>query len=232
MPPGRSMYSIHGVGSTLAVVCTNDKYRLGRAAQGFDSKDLMMGYLLDNSCRIAYGDTVGGNIVDDDTAGAYRHVVADGHSGQNGDATAYPHIMADGHGARPFLTGVALRGVCTVTSRVDADVGTNEAVVADGHESLIEDYKIEVGEEASAYSDVLSVVAVKRLVDEGFVVAAAKYLLQHGVALADERRTNLIVLPAEVFASIKIGEQSVVDSIVDLATKHLFVFCGGGIHEN
>lgn len=52
----------------------------------------------------------------------------------------------------PFLTGVTLHGVCTMTSCIDADIRADEAVIAYGNTSLVEDNKVEVGKEPLAES--------------------------------------------------------------------------------
>ena len=76
----------------------------------------------------------------------------------------------------PFSPRVPYHGVGTVACRIDAYVGSDEAVVSYGDGCLVQYYEVEVGEEASAYADVLTVVAKEGLVDEGVLVAFAQHL--------------------------------------------------------
>ena len=102
---------------------------------------------------IAYGNGAGGDVADDDGAGPDGDVVADGDAREYGDAAAYPDVVADGDGQRPLLSRVTLDGVGAVTGGVYADVGTDEAVVADGHGGLVEDGEVEVGKEPFAHTN-------------------------------------------------------------------------------
>ena len=158
-------------------------------------------------------------------AGADGDVVADGDPRKDGDATANPTVVADGDGLCPFLPRVAFRRVGAVAGGVDADVGTDEAVVADGDEGLVEDGKAKVGEEAFAHADVLAVVAVEGLVDEGVVVGLAEYALQECVAFLQQGGTHMVVLPAEVFHFVEFPDEFLVVGLIDEAGGHFFLFC-------
>lgn len=158
-------------------------------------------------------------------AGTDGDVVADGNSWKDGDAAANPAVVTDGDGLCPFLPCVAFHGVGAVAGGVDADVGADEAVVADGDEGLVEDGKAKVGEEAFAHADVLAVVAVEGLVDEGVVVGLAEYALQECVAFLQQGGTHMVVLPAEVFHFVEFPDEFLVVGLIDEAGGHFFLFC-------
>ena len=111
-----------------------------------------------------------GDVLYNDATCADGDIIANGDTWQDGYAAANPHVIADGDWLCPLLTGVALHWVCAVTCSIDADVRTNETVVADGDRSLIEYYEIEVGKETLAHADLLTIVAEERLVNENLVV--------------------------------------------------------------
>ena len=85
--------------------------------------------------------------------------------------------MTNGDRLGPFLTGVALHRVCTVTGRIDADIRTDETVIANGDTGFIEDGEVEISKESPAYAYLLAIVAVKRLVDEKVIICNRKELL-------------------------------------------------------
>ena len=176
-------------------------------------------------CRIAYRYAVRGDVVYHNAAGTDGDVVADGNSWKDGDAAANPAVVTDSDGFCPFLPCVAFHGVGAVAGGVDADVGADEAVVADGDEGFIEDGKAKVGEEAFAHADVLAVVAVEGLVDEGVVVGLAEYALQECVAFLQQGGTHMVVLPAEVFHFVEFLDEFLVVGLIDEAGGHFFLFC-------
>ena len=53
---------------------------------------------------------------------------------------------------------------------VDADIRAYKAVIADGDWGFIEDCEVEVGKEAFAYADLLTVIAVERLDNQNLVI--------------------------------------------------------------
>ena len=119
---------------------------------------------------VAHCDDIGRDVADHDRASPDGHVVANGDPGQDGDIATYPHIVTDTDRLCPFLAAVALLGVSAVTGSVDTDMGAYEAIVADGDTGLIKHGEVEVGEKPFSDTDLLSVVTIKRLVDDDFVV--------------------------------------------------------------
>lgn len=57
-----------------------------------------------------------------------------------------------------------------MAGRIDADIGADKTVVADGDAGFVEDGEIEVGKEALANAYLRTVVASKGLVDEKLIV--------------------------------------------------------------
>lgn len=158
-------------------------------------------------------------------AGTDGNVVADGDPRKDGNATANPTVVADGDGLCPFLPRVAFRRVGAVTGGVDADVRADEAVIADGDEGLVEDGEAEVGKEAFAHTDVLAVVAVEWLVDEGVFIGLSEYALQKGVAFLQQGGAHPVVLPAEVFHFVEFPDEFPVVGLIYEAGGHFFLFC-------
>ena len=126
--------------------------------------------------------------------------------------------MPDGDRLGPLLAGVALNGVGAVTGRVDAHVGADEAVVANGHEGLVEDGEMEIGKKALAHLDVLAVVAIERLVDEGSAVGhLAQNPVEHLPSCLQLGRTNVIVFLNQVLHLVEFPDQFLVHGRVQLA---------------
>ena len=87
-----------------------------------------------------------------------------------------------------------------MTCCIYVHVGTNEAIVTDGHHGFVKHREVEVGKEMFPNTNMLAVVTEKRLVDECVFIALAEYLVQFHVAFLDVGWAYLIILPAEVFA--------------------------------
>ena len=111
-----------------------------------------------------------------------------------------------------------------MTSRIYAHVRADKAVITNRHHSLVEHRPVEISKETSAYPNVFAIVAEERLVDKRIVITAAKNLVQLLIAFLDKSRTYLVVLPAAVFTQVQVFQQTLVNSIIHLATEHLFVF--------
>ena len=79
--------------------------------------------------------------------------------------------MADSDRLRPFLTGVALHWVCTMTGRIDADIRADKTVIANCNTGFVEDSEIEVSKEPLSNAYLLAVVAAERLIQQKVIVA-------------------------------------------------------------
>ena len=178
----------------------------------------------DDPTGVADGDGVGGDVADHDGTGTNGDIVADGDTWQDGDTAAYPYMMANGDGQGPLLTGVALDGVGAVTGGVDTDVGTDEAVVADGDTGFVKDGEIEVGKEAASDTDLTAIVAAEGLIDQEVIVsdAAQQALddLPHALRLGGAQH---IVFINSFAGSLQLGYQHGIGRIVELARQH-FLF--------
>ena len=129
---------------------------------------------LHDPAGIAHGNAAVRDILHHDAPGSYGYVASDGNPGKDGHGTAYPDIVPYVHWPRPFPAGVPLDGVSAVAGRIDADVRTDETVVADSHRGFIQHREVEVCEETSAHADIASVIAVERLVDEAVPITLSK----------------------------------------------------------
>ena len=72
--------------------------------------------------------------------------------------------MTDRNRFCPFLAGVALHRVCTMTGRIDADIRADKTVIANGDTGFIEDGEVEIRKEPLADTYLFAIVAAKRLV--------------------------------------------------------------------
>ena len=133
---------------------------------------------LDNDTRIAYSDAVGRNVFHDHTSCSDGTTFTNCHSGKNCHIAAYPAVSAYGHRLGPFLPRVAFLRVRAVAGRIDADIRTDEYIVADCNWSLVKDDEIEVGKEPPADLDMLPVVAMEWRVYECVVIGLSQDLLQ------------------------------------------------------
>ena len=69
------------------------------------------------------------------------------------------------------MTGIPFYRVCTVTGRIDADIGPDKTIIADGNRCFIKNGEVEVSKEPLAYADLFAIVTAERLIDEEIIVA-------------------------------------------------------------
>ena len=141
--------------------------------------------------RVANSHHVGRDVFGHDRACTDGHVVADGDSRKDCDATAYPYIVADADRFSPFFAGIPFDRVSAVACCIDAYIRSNEAVVSDGDLGLVKDREMEIGKETLAYADLFAVIAVERLVDYDLVISNVskqtfEYLHSAGVVCRGE----------------------------------------------
>ena len=103
--------------------------------------------MLDNTSRITHCHHIRRDVADHHTTRSYRHIVANGDTGKNSSTTTNPHTMANGDWFCPFTTCVTLLRIGTVTSGIDANIGTDKTVVAYGYWCFVEHSPIEIGKE-------------------------------------------------------------------------------------
>lgn len=116
-------------------------------------------------------------------SGSDGAVVADGHAGENAYVCSDPYIVAHGDGTRIFQSGVAQVGIQWMPGGVESAVGGYEYVASECYRCFIEDDKIDVGVEIFADVDIVSVVAIERLLDEKLIACRAKDVTQESCAL-------------------------------------------------
>lgn len=133
---------------------------------------------LDNDTRIAYSDAVGRDVFHENTSCSDGAAFTNCHSGKNSHIAAYPAVSAYGHRLGPFLPRVAFFRVRAVAGRIDADIRSDEDIVADCNWSLVKDDEIEVGKEPPADLDILPVVTMEWRVYECVVIGLTQDLLQ------------------------------------------------------
>ena len=151
---------------------------------------------LDDDTRIANSDAIGRNIFHNHASSSDGATFTDCHSGKNCHIAAYPAVSAYGHRLGPFLPRVALLRVRAVAGRIDADIRSNEDIIADCNWSLIKDNEIEVGKEPPADLDMLPVVTMEWRVYECVVIGRSQDLLQFLIPCLEICRPYLIVFPA------------------------------------
>ena len=125
----------------------------------------------DDMTWIADRHYVGRDILGHDRSGTDGYIVSDGDSRKDCDAAADPYIVADGNRFSPLVAGVPFDWVSAMACCINAYVRTDEAVISDSDLCLVENREMEVGKEALAHADLLSVVAVERLVDDDLVIS-------------------------------------------------------------
>ena len=110
----------------------------------------------------AYGDTVIGDVLDDNAAGADDNVAADGDAWEDVDGGADPDVAADGDGIGVFQAGITSFAVDGMAGCVKAAIGCNEDIVTKGDGSAVQDDRVVVGEEIVTYVDIVAIVAPER----------------------------------------------------------------------
>ena len=95
----------------------------------------------------------------DDRPGAYRHIVADGHSGHHRHVAANPDVIAHMDRTGILQSLVSIFDVQRVTGGVERAAWSYEDIVAKGDLSLVEDDAIGIAEEVVAYLNIISIVA-------------------------------------------------------------------------
>ena len=110
-----------------------------------------------------------------------------------------------------------------MASRIDAHTRADETIVPNPNRSLVQHSEIEVGEESLADADLLSVIAVERLIDNDPVIA---YMAQQGFQNSEPRtcirRPQSIVLVDDIVYFDQLPEQLLIGSRINLSGEHLF----------
>ena len=174
---------------------------------------------------ISYSDYIVRDILCHYRASPYGDIAAYGDSGQYGHASADPHIVSYSHRFITLPTGVTLDGVRAVACSIYADIRADETVVADSHTSLVENGKVEVCEESFSDSDLLAVIAVKRLIHNDFIIShMSEQVLQNLESAQSLRGFQGIVFVDDFLNFIQLPEQLVIDRRIDHSGEHLFLF--------
>ena len=180
----------------------------------------------DDTAGVPHSDGIARDVTRHHRACTDGHIVADGHASQDGYRAPDPHVITNRHWQRPLAPRIALQRVSAVAGRIDAHIGTDKAIIADGHQRLVQYCEVEVGEEPLANADVLAIVAVERLVNQDLVVAhMPQQRLEHRGALSPHRRQQLIVAVDDILTLIQLLQQFSVDSAVGQSRQH-FLFLG------
>ena len=176
--------------------------------------------------RISDGDNIVGDIPCYNRSGTDCDIVANIYSGKNGHAPANPDIVTDGDWLSPLSPTVSLDRIGTMTSRIYADVRADEAIIPDGDRCFIQYGEIEVGEEAPAHVNLLSVIAVEWLVDNDLVISyGPQQILQDSEPGSCIRRGNGIVPVNDIMNCDKFLQKLWIYCRIRQPGKHLFLFC-------
>ena len=111
--------------------------------------------------RIASRHAVVGNVFRDDTSSGDDAACPDGDTRTNGHIATDPRIVADGYRMSRFHRVPALQVILRVLWRVEAAVGSDEHMVANGDETLIEHRTVVVDAHVFADGDAAAVVAME-----------------------------------------------------------------------
>ena len=112
-----------------------------------------------------------------------------------------------------------------MTCSIYADIRADETVVADSHASLVENSQVEVCKEFFSDSDLLAVIAVKRLIHNDFIISyMSEQVLQDLESAQSLRRFQGIVFVDDFLDFIQFLEQLVIDRRIDHTGEHLFLF--------
>ena len=133
----------------------------------------------DSAGGISAHDGSGLDIAGHNRAGGDYAVVTYGYSGHQCGASSDPDIVADGDGFRPFHHRISLGWIQRMACRIDRHIRSDEAIVADCHQSLVKDGEIEICEEIFSYMDIAAVIAMKRLIDTDLLSAAAEQIAEN-----------------------------------------------------
>lgn len=172
---------------------------------------------------IAGGDNVRRNVMGDHGTGADGDIVAYRDSGQDGNTAANPDIVPDRNRFGPFSPAVPLDGIGAVTRRINAHIGADEAVVADGDRCLVQHREVEIGEETFSHAYLLPIIAEKGLVDNNFLVTdGAQQSLEDAQALFLQRRSQGVITMYHLPDLAKFLQQVLVNGRINLPGKHFF----------
>ena len=113
-----------------------------------------------------------------------------------------------------------------MTSRIDTHIGADKTVVPDCHRGLVQYREIEVCKESFANADLLSVVAVERLVDADVVISyMPQKVLKNGTQLLLIGRRHGVVSVNHVLGGVQFPQQLQIHSRIGKSGLHQFFFC-------
>ena len=115
-----------------------------------------------------------------------------------------------------------------MTCRINADIRSDEAVVADSDHGLIKHREVEIGKEPLTHMYLLPIVAIERLVDKNLVIGnASEQVLQNLQAFFTFRWSQGIILPDDVLDSIQLFQQLSISGRIEFARQQFLFFRPG-----
>lgn len=127
--------------------------------------------MLYHLARISDSNGIRWNIASDNRTGTDGNVITNGHTWQDGNTATNPYIISYSHWFCPLSARVSLYRISTVASCEDADIRTNETVVANRYVCFIENNEIEVRKKSFTYTYMLPIIATERLIDKEIIIA-------------------------------------------------------------
>ena len=91
-----------------------------------------------------------------------------------------------------------------MTCRIDADIRTYKTVITNVNKGFVKHRPVEVGKETLAYMDMLAIIAIEGLVDEGLFIASSQYFVELLVSFPNQRGAYPVILPTAIFTLIQI----------------------------
>lgn len=110
---------------------------------------------------VAGGEGEGGDVFGDDAAGSDYGSFADCYSGEDDDIACYPYVVAHGYRTGTHYSAVTFLDVKRVDDCAEADVGSDEHIVADCDLGLVENGEVEIADEILSDADIETEIAVK-----------------------------------------------------------------------
>src|SRR5476649_1073879 len=89
-------------------------------------------------------------------------VITEGDTRQYADACANPDVIANSDGQCVFQPLIAAFMVHRMTGGIEADIGRNKDIVAEGDFGAVQDHQIDVGVKVLTDFNVKTVIAVER----------------------------------------------------------------------
>jgi hypothetical protein len=163
------------------------------------------------------------DIAGDDAAGTDYGIVPNTHPRKQDDGAADPGIAADIDWTPELQSSPARRRIARVVGGIDLHRGTNLRPIANDDRNHIENDAIETEEDVRSNSDVVAVIAVKGLPDNGAVANFGKPFSEDHPRLCCTRQGRVVSRQPSGRGG-PISDQLRRIGVIQLAGQHLVFF--------